>query len=359
MKEFSCSTKIFWGAGAISALAGFGAKRLMLVADPFFVKNGVAQKVAAAAKAEAVEIFSGIEPDPTVTLAAEATARVKAFDPDLLVALGGGSAMDCAKAMAYFSGCAQLVAIPTTSGSGSEVTDFAILTHQGVKHPLVDSRLRPTAAILDDDLLTQLPPQLVASCGFDVLTHALEAYVAADATPITDALAQDAFCRVFSLLEDSFAGDVSVRPQIHIAATAAGLAFTHAGLGICHSLAHSLGGAFHLPHGRLNAILLPAVIRANEPAAGDKYAQLARVAGLGGNSKLLAVRGLITGLTRLRSALGLPATLTQAGIPAREVDKAAEQLTAAALADPCNATNPMPPTAEMLRRILREVTGRD
>ena len=146
MKEFSCSTRILWGDGAISALASFGAKRLMLVADPFFVKNGVAQKVAAAAKAEAVELFDGVEPDPTVTLAAKATARVKAFEPDLIVALGGGSAMDCAKAMAYFSGCDKLVAIPTTSGSGSEVTDFAILTHEGIKHPLVDNRLRPTAA---------------------------------------------------------------------------------------------------------------------------------------------------------------------------------------------------------------------
>ena len=358
MKEFSCKTKIIFGSGAIGALAQLGAKRLMLVSDPFFVKSGVARKVAEAAKAEAYEIFDGVKPDPTVTLAAEGTARVKAFSPDLIAALGGGSAMDCAKAMAYFSGCDRLVAIPTTSGSGSEVTDFAILTHNGVKHPLVDSRLRPMAAILDDDLLAEMPSALVADGGFDVLTHALEAFAAKNATPITDALALDAFCQVFDLLQSSFDGDVSVRPRIHIAATAAGLAFTHAGLGICHSLAHSLGGIFHVPHGRLNAILLPAVIRANEAAAGEKYAQIARAAGLGGSAKSLAVRGLLGGLSRLRAGLHLPATLAQAGIPPQDVAVHADAIIKAALADPCCDTNPADPSADMLRRILQEVTGR-
>ena len=359
MKEFSCKTKIISGPGAVKALAGFSPKRLMLVSDPFFVKSGTAKAVAEAAQTEAYEIFDGVQPDPTVTLAAEGTARVKEFGPDLIVALGGGSAMDCAKAMAYFAGCDRLVAIPTTSGSGSEVTDFAILTHGGVKHPLVDGRLRPMAAILDDDLLTGLPPVLVADGGFDVLTHAVEAFVAANATAITDALASESFTTVFELLQDSFDGDVSVRPRIHMAATAAGLAFTHGGLGICHSLAHSLGGMFHVPHGRLNAILLPAVIRANEPAAGEKYARLSRAAGLGGSTRMLAVRNLQSGLTRLRANLRLPATLAQAGISPRDTEKAADSLIAAALADPCCATNPLPPSADMLRRILREVTGRD
>ena len=142
MDEFDCKVKIVSGAGAVSKLADFGAKRLFLVTDPFFYKNGTAQRIADAAGAEQVEIFHDVRPDPTVELAAEGTAKLKAFGADLIVALGGGSAMDCAKAMAFFAkGDTKLVAIPTTSGSGSEVTDFAILTQNKVKHPLVDKKL--------------------------------------------------------------------------------------------------------------------------------------------------------------------------------------------------------------------------
>ena len=148
MERFSCKTQIISGPGALSALSELGCQRLLLVADPYFVKNGVAEKVIALAKPEKAEVFDKIQPDPSVELAAEGTAVVKALQPDTVVALGGGSAMDCAKAMAYFSGLqVRLVAIPTTSGSGSEVTDFAILTHGGTKHPLVDSRIRPDVAI--------------------------------------------------------------------------------------------------------------------------------------------------------------------------------------------------------------------
>jgi alcohol dehydrogenase class IV len=177
--------------------------------------------------------------------------------------------MDCAKAMAYFSGTSvRLIAIPTTSGSGSEVTDFAILTHDGIKHPLVDERLRPDVAIIDRTLVKNLPPALIADGGFDVLTHALEAYTATNAGAVTDALARDAFQTTFRQLIHSFRGDQTARGQVHEAATMAGMAFTQAGLGLCHALAHSLGGVFHIPHGRLNAILLPAVIRYNSPSAG-------------------------------------------------------------------------------------------
>lgn len=358
MNEFSCKTKIYAGAGAVCALEKLEIKRLFLVSDPFFAKNGTAQSVAAAAKAEAVEIFDGVQPDPTVTLAAEGTARVKAFGPDVIVALGGGSAMDCAKAMAYFSGGTRLVAIPTTSGSGSEVTDFAILTHNSVKHPLVDSRLRPEIAILDDDLLSGMPVSLVADGGFDVLTHALEAFTAKNATPITDALALDAFCTVFGALPASFAGRTAVRPRIHMAATMAGMAFTQAGLGLCHSIAHSLGGAFHIPHGRLNAILLPAVISCNAYTAGEKYARLARAAGMGGSADTVAVRNLRNGLIRLRTELKLPATLAQAGVEPRQVWHNMDALVDAALADPCCATNPIKPEDFMVRKVLEEVTGR-
>ena len=358
MEQFECKTKILAGPGAVSALAGLGARRLFLVTDPYFAKNGTADRVARQAGAEQTEVFDRVAPDPTVELAAEGTARVRAFRPDVMVALGGGSAMDCAKAMAWFSGeKMKFVAIPTTSGSGSEVTDFAILTHNHVKHPLVDPRLRPDIAILDSDLLAQLPPGLVADAGFDVLAHALEAFVAENAGAVTDALAKDAFSACYAALPASFAGQSAVRLRIHVAATMAGMAFTQAGLGLCHAMSHSLGGLFHVPHGRLNAILLPAVIGTNAHVAAGKYASLARAAGLGGSADTVAVRNLRSALIRLRSDLKLPATLRAAGIESRDLWGSMDAIVKATLADPCCATNPMKVEDFMVRRILEEVAG--
>ena len=359
MKDFYSGTRIIAGRGAVKELKNLGIKRLFLVTDPFFAENGVAQQIATAAQAQAVEIFQDVQPDPSVTLAAEGTARVKAFEPDGIVALGGGSAMDCAKAMAYFSGSkAKLIAIPTTSGSGSEVTDFAILTHEQVKHPLVDARLRPEVAILDDELLQKLPPSLIADAGFDVLAHALEAYVAKNAGAITDALARDAFCSAFAALPASFAGNTAVRLKVHVAATMAGMAFTQAGLGLCHAMAHSLGGMFHVPHGRLNAILLPAVVSCNAHRAGEKYAVLARSAGLGGSADTVAVRNLKNCLVRLRTELKLPGTLAQAGVDPRQVWYGMDKIVEATLADPCCNTNPIAVEDFMVRQVLEEVMGR-
>ncbi len=359
MERFACKTQIISGPGAISVLGELESKRLLLVTDPYFMKNGTAKRIAELAKAEKTEIFYKIMPDPSVELAAEGTALVKELKPDTIVALGGGSAMDCAKAMAYFSGLpVRLVAIPTTSGSGSEVTDFAILTHGNVKHPLVDSRIRPDMAILDSDLLRELPASLIADTGFDVLCHALEAYVATDGGAITDALARDAFSIAYGALPASFAGNLAVRQRIHTAATMAGMAFTQAGLGLCHAMAHALGGVFHVPHGRLNAILLPPVVECNAHAAGPKYAKLARSAGLGGSADTIAVRNLKNGLIRLRRELKLPETLQQAGVDPRQVWHCSKDIVRATLADPCCKTNPLPVEDFMVRRVLEEVTGR-
>ena len=359
MEKFSCKTTILSGAGSISALGSQHAKRLFLVTDPFFMKNGTAQRVAAAANCEQVAFFDKVQPDPTVELAAEGTAQLKQFQPDLLVALGGGSAMDCAKAMAFFAkGDYKLVAIPTTSGSGSEVTDFAILTHDKVKHPLVDKRLRPDMAILDSDLLQELPKGLIAESGFDVLCHAVEAYAAKDAGAITDLYAREAFSSAYAALPASYAGRKEVRLKVHVAATMAGMAFTQAGLGLCHAMAHALGGMYHIPHGRVNAILLPPVISCNAHVAGKKYAELARAAGMVGSADTIAVRNLKNGLIRLRRELNLPETLSQAGVDPRSVWRNAGEITAATLADPCCKTNPMEVEDFLVRRILEEVTGR-
>ena len=359
MEEFSCKTRVVSGSGTIRILGTLEKKRLFLVTDPFFVKNGVAKQVAEASGCREVEVFDNVAPDPGVELAAEGTAKLKAFAPDLLVALGGGSAMDLAKAMAYFAkGDYPVVAIPTTSGSGSEVTDFAILTHDRVKHPLVDKRLRPDMAILDADLLQELPKTLIAETGFDVLTHALEAYVATGSGAISDLYAREAFSSAYASLPASYAGNQQVRLKVHLAATMAGMAFSQAGLGLCHAMAHSLGGQFHVPHGRLNAILLPAIVGCNAHVCGKKYAELARAAGIGGSADTIAVRNLRNGLLRLRRELNLPETLAQAGVDPRAVWRNVDSIVEATLADPCSKQNPMEPEGFLVRRILEEVTGR-
>lgn len=357
MESFSCKTKIISGPGSISALEQLKSTRLLLVADPYFAKTDLPQRIKDGAKAAEMETFFDVKPDPSAELAAQGTAVVQAFKPDTVVALGGGSAMDCAKAMVYFSGLpVRLAAIPTTSGSGSEVTDFSVLTVNGTKHPLVDEALMPEMAILDGDLLSTLPKSLIADAGFDILAHAAESYVATGAGAMSRALAADAFATASTLLPASFHGDTGVRQDIHLAATMAGAAFSQSGLGLCHAMAHALGGRFHIPHGRLNAILLPAVVEANAPA-NYHYAALARAAGLGGTADSVAVRNLRNTLIRLRKELQLPQTLAQAGISPRQVREASLSLVEAALADPCCGTNPVTPNANMVRQVLQQVTG--
>ena len=358
MKRFVLPTDIRSGFGAVAALEELRPRRLMVVCDPYFYENGTAARVAAAAKAEKTEFFHDIHPDPTVALAAAGTAALKAFAPDVLVALGGGSAMDCAKAMLYFSGLdAYFVAIPTTSGSGSEVTDFAVLTHEGVKHPLVDPRLRPKEAILDDALLMEMPRSLIADCGFDVLAHAVEAFVGKKAGTISDCLAKEAFCLAFRLLGASYGGDTSVRLQLHEASAMAGMAFSQSGLGLCHAMSHVLGGMFHVPHGRLNAILLPAVIGCNAHAVGEKYGKLAGAAGICGSTVTMGVRNLKNALVALRRQLELPGTLAEAGVDRQKLRSNAAAIVAAVLEDPCCATNPVPVEPFMIHQVLEAVAG--
>ncbi len=357
MEFFSCPTKILSGAGSLSALGEMGIQRLFLVTDPYFHQKGLAAKTAEAAKPQASEIFWQVKPDPTLSLAASATARAKAFHPDTIVALGGGSAMDLAKAVAFFSGLSpRLIAIPTTSGSGSEVTNFAILTHKDIKHPLVDDCLYPDVAILDSDFLKDLPPTLIADGGFDILTHALEAWVARGAGQASDALALSAFCAAYSALPASFAGDKTKRLAIHEAATMAGLSFSQAGLGLCHAMAHALGALTHLSHGRLNAMLLPWVMDANAHVCADRYGKLATLSGLG-VSRQLGSRNLKNALLRLRRDLKMPGSLRAAGVDIRLVDSHREDIVKATLADPCCASNPLPVEDFMVRRILEAIKG--
>ena len=357
--RFDMGTKVVSGNGALDALGEFGAERVLVVCDPFFQENGWGNRVAEATGAAQTEIFHKVAPDPTVNLAAEGTGVLKTLNPDLVVALGGGSAMDLAKAMVYFSGTnAPLVAVPTTSGSGSEVTDFAILTHNSVKHPLVDGRLRPHTAILEGRFLESLPKSLIADGGFDAICHAMEAYVAKNAGAISDCLALEAFRRVMALLPASWGGDKSCRLRIHEASTMAGIAFSQAGLGLCHAAAHVLGGRFHVPHGRLNAILLPPVIACNAHAAGDRYARMAQEAGMVGSAQTLGVRNLKNALVKLRRELNMPGSLREAGVDPRLLRGEMEGLVKAVMEDPCCETNPIKVEPYMVRAVLEKAAGR-
>ena len=358
MNIFHCTTQIITGAGSISELGKMNIKRLLLVCDPFFIKNGTAEKIICSSGNPISHIFSKISPDPSVTLAAEGVTVLREFHPDTVIALGGGSAMDIAKAMIYFSDLQPtLVAIPTTSGSGSEVTDFSILTHDGIKHPLVDDTLKPSVAIIDGDLVSTLPPALIAEGGFDLISHAIEAYVARNNTLISNALAAQALHIAIDGLLPSFQGNLSVRQDLHIAATMAGIAFSQAGLGLCHAMSHSLGGEFHIPHGRINAILLPVVIDHNSVVCGAQYAQLARRIHPY-SSDSVAIRSMKNTLLQLRRSMKLPGTLEEAGIKPTFVTEKIEHLIDATMNDPCCQSNPVLPTREMVRSIMMEVRGR-
>ncbi len=352
MAQFSWPTRIVFGRGSLEALKGLKAQNALVVTDPYFSQNGLAGQVRALLSPAQVRVFDQVAPDPTAELVAQGVAQLTAFAPDTVVALGGGSAIDCAKAMVYFGGKpVRLAAIPTTSGTGAEVTSFAVITAQGKKFPLVEESLRPEVAILDGDLLDTLPPSLIADAGFDVLAHCLEALAAKGRSLITDALARQAFAVTLKELPGSYAGQTAHRGQIHLAATMAGVAFDGAGLGICHSLSHALGGMYHVPHGRLNAILLPAVLEYNSTRAMEQYVFLARHCELAGPTPRLSLKNLTFALTRLRRTLGLPSTLGQAGI--EKLDK--QTAAATALADPCTAANPVPTTQKALESILEAV----
>lgn len=354
--EFLCTTRLYTGPNALLALRNFPADRVMVVTDAYFSQNGKAAKIASMVPGSQSMIFDRVTPDPTAELAAEAAAVCRKFKPQLLIAFGGGSPMDCAKAVRIASEEPMaFVAIPTTSGSGSEVTSFSILTHSGIKHPLVDPAMRPDAAILDDSLLEDLPQNLIADTGMDLLAHSMEAAVARGRSAFSDAMAAAAARTVFSCLPASYQGDRSVRRRLHEAAAMAGVAFENAGLGACHAMAHAMGGVFHLPHGRLCAMVLPHVMAANEPSAGEAYQAMAAACGMTNSSRRMAVRSLSSAIVRLRSSLKLPATLSQAGISRETALQNREKVLQAAMEDSCLRTNPAPMTPETLAKIYEAV----
>ncbi len=354
MNIFNLKPKIFFGENALDGLTTFESKKFFVVADPFMVKSGMIKMVTERLKGE-IEIFDGIVPDPPIETVAKGMEQLISFNPDTVIAVGGGSAIDAAKAIVFFSkkiGKAQkvrFIAIPTTSGTGSEVTGFSVITNKekGIKYPLISDDMIPDAAILDKNLVKSVPQTIVADTGMDVLTHAIEAYVSTRATAFSDAFAEKAIRLVFENLYRSYCGEEMAREKIHLASTLAGIAFNEASLGLNHAIAHSLGGKTRLPHGRANAILLPHIIEFNAETAGEKYAELARLLGLEGGGRKMLVKKLIGEIVSLRQKLKIPSKTDKL----KEMEAVAE----GALADACLRTNPAAVTKENIIGILNKI----
>lgn len=362
MERFQLKTAISFGKDALAALEALNGQRVMVVTDDFLAKSGLLDQVLARLKGCTVETYTDVVPDPPLVMVAQGARKLANFKPQAVVAFGGGSSMDCAKAMVEFGkkmgapGEIQVYAVPTTAGTGSEVTSFAVLTdsEKGVKYPLVDDSLLPHQAVLDPGFLKGVPPAVTADTGMDVLAHAAEAYVANKATVYTDALAEKAFTLAFHNLRPAFetAGESEAKANMLLASNLAGIAFNAAGLGLCHGVSHALGGRYHVPHGRLNAMLLPHVIAFNaaQKETAKKYARLAQLCGLSPTS-----RALVFGLNRLRGQLGQPQRLSACGVEAKVLKADGEAIAAAALADLCTPTNPRPATPRDVKGLLKEL----
>ena len=405
MQWFKVPEKIYFEAGAIQYLEKMpDITRAFIVTDEGMVKLGYVDRILYHLRKRQQyvhsEIFSSVEPDPSFETIKRGVQAIESFKPDVIIALGGGSAIDAAKGMWLFyehpdadvegmklkfldirkktykfpklgEKC-KMVAIPTTSGTGSEVTSFAVISDkvQNKKYPLTDYELTPDVAIVDPDLVSSLPKSITADTGMDVLTHALEAYVSNMASDYTDALAEKAAELVIKNLKECYdnGSNKEARERMHNASTMAGMAFSNAFLGINHSLAHKLGAAYHLPHGRLNAILLPYVVKYNseEPTkfvsfpkyeyfiADEKYATIARKMGLKADTKEEGVQSLIKEIQELNEYLNIPKSLQEAGVDEKDFFENIDTLADRAFEDQCTTANPRLPLIPELKQILTD-----
>ena len=403
MQWFKVPEKIYFEAGSIAYLEKMpNISRAFIVTDESMVKLGYVDKILyhLRKRREYVhsEIFAEVEPDPSFDTIKRGVEAMNKFNPDVIIAIGGGSPMDAAKGMWLFyehpeadveglklkfmdirkrtykfpklGQKAKMVAIPTTSGTGSEVTSFAVITDKkkNIKYPLADYELTPDIAIIDPDLVMTLPKKITADTGMDVLTHAIESYVSNMASDYTDGLAEKAVEIVYKYLPIAYeeGSNKEAREKMHNASCIAGMAFTNAFLGINHSLAHKLGGEFHIAHGRANAILLPYVIKYNstEPTkfvsfpkyeyfiADQKYANLAKRLGLKASTTKEGVDALITAIKEMNQKLGIPSTLKEEGIDEKEFLAKLDELADKAFEDQCTTANPRLPLVTELRQIL-------
>lgn len=401
MQWFKIPDKIYFEADSTQYLEKMpDISRAFIVTDQSMVKLGYVDKVLYYLRKRPdhvhCEIFSDVEPDPSLATIMKGKEAMDTFRPDVIIALGGGSAIDAAKGMQLFyeypdsdfqsmaikfmdirkrsykfpklGRKTKMVAIPTTSGTGSEVTSFSVISDKEInmKYPLADYELTPDVAIIDPQYVYTVPASITADTGMDVLTHAIEAYVSVFASDYTDALAMKAIQIVFEYLIKSYNGDKLAREKMHNASCMAGMAFTNAFLGINHSLAHKLGGEFHIPHGRANAILLPHVIEYNaqKPTkfvsfpkyetfiADKKYAEIARTVGLPAKTDEEGVKSLVKAVRGLIKELHIPATISECGIDEKEYMSKVADLADKAFGDQCTTANPRLPLVSELEGLL-------
>ncbi len=366
-----------FGQGALNALNTIKDKKVFIVTDPFMVKSGMIDKIIKPLDSNKVEysVFSEIVPDPPIEIVVKGIKEMSKINPDILIAIGGGSAIDAAKAIKDFSlkivnsKEVEFIAIPTTSGTGSELTAFSVITdrEKGAKYPLVSDELVPEVAILDPELVKSVPDFITADTGMDVLTHALEAYVSTKSSDFTDALAEKAISLVFENLVEAYknGGNLKAREKMHNASCMAGMAFSIASLGLNHGIAHAIGGKLHIPHGRINSILLPHIIEYNADIKGyvdvkytqaaNKYAKIAKLLNLPGGNVRSAVKNLIAAIEKLQKDMKMPRTLIECKVTDEDFNKFKDDISEMALKDACTATNPKKPTKEDVLHILGKI----
>ncbi|MEV2349187.1 1-propanol dehydrogenase PduQ [Paenibacillus larvae] len=377
MDKISFKTDIYMGQGALDRLTELRNKRIFVVTDPFIVKSGMINLLFERLhESNKQYIFSNIVPDPPIEVVTEGLEALSSFNTDMIIAVGGGSAIDAAKAMKIFAKKLMnqqdipFVAIPTTSGTGSEVTSFSVISDKkkNIKYPLVSHDMLPEEAILDPELVKSVPDFITADTGMDVLTHAIEAYVSTKANDISDALAEKALKLVFAYLPKAHkdGSDLEAREKMHNASCLAGMAFNIASLGLNHGIAHVAGAKFKIAHGRMNSLLLPHVIEFNADykpgygkdegnAAAARYAEISRSLGLPASNSRSGVRSLVQAIKQLQKQLKMPQTLKDCNIAYSTLEEMQEAIAQGALKDGCTATNPRVPSDADVIGILNKM----
>lgn len=395
MARFTLPRDIYHGKGTLEVLKTFEGKRAMVCVGGGSMKRfGFLDRAVDYLKEAGMEvrIFDGIEPDPSVETVMRGAQQMLEFQPDWIVAMGGGSPIDCAKAMwikyeypnitfedmikvfglPKLRQKAHFCAIPSTSGTATEVTAFAVITdyQKGIKYPLADFEITPDVAIVDPDLAETMPKKLVAHTGMDAMTHAIEAYVSTAHCDYTDPLAVFAIRMIQGDLVESYQGNMEKRDHMHNAQCLAGMAFSNALLGIVHSMAHKTGAAFedcgaHIIHGAANAMYLPKVIayNAKDQAAAARYGEIADYMGLGGSTLEEKIQRLIRHLRDMNDQLNIPQCIAHYGadglpaetgfVPEKVFLERLPEIAANAIADACTGTNPRQPSQEEMEKLLK------